>query len=64
MPGGSTYQNKPEAFSNRFTKVYIYKAWFSRGLDYSPLDQGQVNWYQIENKTLSKVSKFYLEKGI
>ena len=35
----------------------------SPGTDYSPWDQGQVNWYQTGDKTLlPKISKFYVEK--
>ena len=44
---------------------YVYKLLLSPGVDYSPWNQGQINWYQIGNKTcyIPKFSKFYLEKG-
>ena len=43
----------------------IYKLLLSQGTDYNRLDQSQIICYQFRKKTcyISKVSKFYVEKG-
>ena len=66
MPGGSTYQNKPENRPEGLSKYLCISKLLSPDTDCSPWDQGPIIWYQFGKKTcyIPKISKLYVEKDV